>query len=115
MAKKTKKGKKGSKKSKKPVDRDAELEAAVTNAKLWQNKFLLTDRQRIDYRLGFSMNVKTTFDGSSHVRTLGNDVVIIIIWNLIRQTCQKLAQENETVTNSLFQAERDTIEMVSGN
>ena len=52
MAKKTKKGKKGSKKSKKPVDRDAELEAAVTNAKLWQNKFLLTDRQRIDYRPG---------------------------------------------------------------
>ena len=115
MAKKTKKGKKGSKKSKKPVDRDAELEAAVTNAKLWQNKFLLTDRQRIDYRPGFSMNVKTTFDGSSLVRTLVNDVVIIIILNLIRQTCQKLAQENETVTNSLFQAERDTIEMVSGN
>ena len=79
-AKKGKKGKKGAKKAKNPVDRDSELLQAVTNSKLWQNKLLLTERQRNDYRA----------------------------------TCQKLAAENEVVTNSLFQAERDTIEMVSG-
>merc|ERR1712242_116897 len=67
------------KKGKNPVDRDSELLQAVTNSKLWQNKLLLTERQRNDYRA----------------------------------TCQKLAAENEVVTNSLFQAERDTIEMVS--
>merc|ERR1712131_75504 len=78
-AKKGKKGKKGAKKAKNPVDRDSELLQAVTNSKLWQNKLLLTERQRNDYRA----------------------------------TCQKLAAENEVVTNSLFQAERDTIEMVS--
>merc|ERR1739838_311778 len=76
---KAKKGKKGAKKSKNPADRDSELLQAVTNSKLWQNKLLLTERQRNDYRA----------------------------------TCQKLAAENEVVTNSLFQAERDTIEMVS--
>merc|ERR1711892_1200916 len=30
-----------------------------------------------------------------------------------RETCKKLAAQNEVVTNALFQAERDTIEMVS--
>ena len=30
-----------------------------------------------------------------------------------RATCQRLADENETVTNSLYQAERDTIEIIS--
>merc|ERR1711892_834732 len=30
-----------------------------------------------------------------------------------RETCKKLAAQNEVITNALFQAERDTIEMVS--
>ena len=30
-----------------------------------------------------------------------------------RSTCQKLAEENETVSNSLYQAERDTIEIIT--
>lgn len=81
-----KKGKKGGKKkggSKKgggsKLSRDKELLQAVTNAKLWQNKLILTERQRDDYR----------------------------------STCQKLAEENETVSNSLYQAERDAIEIIT--
>jgi len=83
MGKKAKKGgkKKGGEKKKggSKLSRDQELLQAVTNAKLWQNKLVLTERQRDDYR----------------------------------STCQKLAEENETVSNSLYQAERDTIEIIT--
>ena len=49
MVKKGKKGgKKGAKKKgakKSGLSRDSELLQAVTNAKLWQNKLILTERQ----------------------------------------------------------------------
>jgi len=74
-----KKEKGGKKKGGSKLSRDDELLQAVTNAKLWQNKLVLTERQRDDYR----------------------------------STCQKLAEENETISNSLYQAERDTIEIIT--
>lgn len=80
MGKKSKKGgkKKGAAKKKSSLNRDDELLQAVTNSKLLQNKLVLVEKQRDDYRA----------------------------------TCKRLADENENVTNSLYQAERDTIEII---
>jgi len=73
------KGKKGAKKEKKTVNRDEELQNAITNALLCKQNLSLCTRQRDDYR----------------------------------ETCQKLASENEKISSSLYQAERDTIDIIS--
>jgi len=73
------KGKKGAKKEKKSVNRDEELQNAITNALLCKQNLSLCSRQRDDYR----------------------------------ETCQKLAAENEKISSSLYQAERDTIDIIS--
>jgi len=73
------KGKKGAKKEKKSVNRDEELQNAITNALLCKQNLSLCTRQRDDYR----------------------------------ETCQKLAAENEKISSSLYQAERDTIDIIS--
>ena len=101
MGKKTKKGGKGKKKGsgakkKSLLSRDDELLQAVTNSKLWQNKLVLVERQVL-------INLYTNRKYSCYWYFKRDDY---------RETCKRLADENENVTNSLYQAERDTIEII---